>query len=457
MSDSNQTPPNSPDAELAVIGSALVYGDRATSQALGLRGDEFMIPNHRDAWQAIRAAERKPGGLVEPLVVGEELKAAGLAARFSPSWLEWAVAASGKACLPEQVPHFAAIVRETSAARRLILLCREVESRAYNGTPWAELLESARAGVGELETAGADSSTVHVYEPMRDLATEIDQAQQGIRPEIISTSIATLDDVLDGFEPGQLILVAARPGKGKTALACNMAAANALRGIPCLVFSLEMRLRKIARRLLIWHTKLAGKVLASPNIEQWHTVQEAVGDFEKSRLWLNDRTMRLGQIVSEACRWHARHVRGKSKRAIVFVDYAQLIRGASAKGKNREQEVAEISGTMKGLAMHLGVPVVLLAQLNREVDKRGGAPVLSDLRESGALEQDADIVLFPHRDLPADDQSKRNEPGPAQIIVAKNRDGRIGAAQVDWIPELMTFHATTAPDQAEPRDWRDGQ
>ena len=447
-------PPHFPEAERAVIGSALLYADRALANTAGLRHDEFMLTNHRDAWEAIRAAERKPGGIVDVISVGAEVKAFGTEPRFERGWGPWAVDTAKAACLPEQVSHFAGMVREAAAARKLIALCAELQARAYTGTPWPELLDQARAGIGELETAGADSLTRHIYEPMKEFVYELDQQQQGIKPEIISTSIATLDGVLDGFEGGQLIVVAARPGKGKTALACNMAAANALRCIPCLIFSLEMRMRKLARRMLIWATKITGRDMAGADKATWKKIQAAAGDFENSTLWLNDRTMRLGQIVAEACRWHARHVRGKSKRAIVFVDYAQLIRGASVKGAHREQEVAAISAAMKGLAMHLDIPVVLLAQLNRECEKRGGVPLLSDLRESGAIEQDADIVLFPHREIPAENQAMRNEAGPAEIIVAKNRDGRIGSAAVQWIPELMTFHAATDPGVADPQDWK---
>lgn len=450
----DRTPPNNTDAEQTVIGSALVYGERSLANALGLRSDEFFLPAHRDAWDAIRAVERKPSGLVEPLAVGEELKASGLHARYSPSWLEWAVSTSSKACLPEQVPHFAGIVRETSASRKLIEICTEVIARAYANEPWADLLEVARSGIGDLETAGADTQMVHVYEPMREFAVELEKRQDGAKPELVTTAISTLDDVIDGLEPGQLVIVAARPGHGKTALACNIAAANGLRGIPCAVFSLEMRMRKLARRMLIWHTRLSGQRLAEADLQTWNKIQNSVGDFDGATLWLCDSTRKLGQIVSEACRWHARYVAGKHKRAAIMVDYAQLVRVVGQKGRNREQEVAEIAGQMKGLAMHLGVPVILLAQLNRACETRGGPPMLSDLRESGSLEQDADIVLFPWRDLPAGDQTQRNEPGPAQIIVAKNRDGRIGSAPVEWIPELMTFRAAMeAADQSERKDW----
>jgi len=202
--------------------------------------------------------------------------------------------------------------------------------------------------------------------------------------------------------------------------------------------------------VLIWSTKMPGARMWRPDIEGWHKILKASGEFEHSTFWLNDRATKLEQIVSEARRWHAKNVRGrKDRRGLVFVDYAQMITVQATKGYSREQEVARISKTMKGLAAYLDVPVVLLAQLNREVERRGGAPVLADLRESGAIEQDADIVLFPYRAINAEKPEEKNLPGPAEIIVAKNRDGKIGAASVTWTPELMTFRCQT--EQEPPR------
>jgi replicative DNA helicase len=446
-----QVPPHNADAEIAIIGSALLYADRSLANALGIRSDEFYLPAHRDAWQAIRAAEAKTSGLVDIVSVGAEVRAAGNDARFEPGWSTWACQAATKACLPEQVAQYATMVREASAARKLILLCTELISRAYSGEAWEELLASARVGVGELEGAGGATSTIHVREAISECLDEMDRRAAGEAIETISTGIATLDDVLDGLQPGQLIVVAARPGMGKTAMACNVAAVNALRGIPCLMFSLEMAARELAIRLLVWGTKRPAKDVRHPDMAFARKVQEQGAAFCESAFWLNDRATKLEAIVSEARRWHAKNVRGKKGgKGIVFVDYAQLVTVQSQRGSNREQEVARISKTMKGLARYLEVPVFLLAQLNREVEKRGGMPILSDLRESGAIEQDADIVIFPHRDIDPADQKARNERGPAQLIVAKHRNGRIGGAEVDWIPELMTFQATTATDYSGP-------
>jgi len=298
-----------------------------------------------------------------------------------------------------------------------------------------------------------------VSEAIAECTIEIEDWQRGVRPEVVTTAIASLDEILGEIEGGELVLVAARPGKGKTSLGLNIVAANSLRSVPCLMFSLEMKARKLARRLLIWATKTAGsKFRGDVPIDVWKKITKAAGEFEQAKLWINASVNGLGQIVSESRSWHARRVRpNKSKRGIIVVDYAQLVRTVRAKGGNREQEVAQISGTMKALAMSLDVPIFLLSQLSRESERRGGPPMLMDLRESGSLEQDADRILFPHDDLDPEDKSKWNESRAAKIIVGKNRDGAIGAADVQWVPELMTFLSMTneqdSPDTQ--RNWKE--
>jgi replicative DNA helicase len=447
---SAKTPPSNAEAELTVIGSVLAYGERSLTASAGLRCDEFYIPAHRDAWTSIVAANAKPSGLVDPISVGAEVNAAGTEARFHGGWHEWAMATAVKACLPEQVSHYAAMVRETAATRKLIELCMEVINRAYSGAPFQELLDQSRGGVADLENIGSKSGTIHVSEAITECTNEIEDWQRGIRPEMVTTAIASLDEILGEIEGGELVLVAARPGKGKTSLGLNIVAANSLRAVPCLMFSLEMKARKLARRLLIWATKTAGsKFRGDVPMDVWKKITKAAGEFEQAKLWINASVNGLGQIVSEARSWHARRVRpNKSKRGIIVVDYAQLVRTVRAKGGNREQEVAQISGTMKALAMSLDVPIFLLSQLSRESERRGGPPMLMDLRESGSLEQDADRILFPHDEMDPEDRSKWNERRAAKIIVGKNRDGAIGAADVEWVPELMTFLSQT--DQQEP-------
>jgi replicative DNA helicase len=211
-----------------------------------------------------------------------------------------------------------------------------------------------------------------------------------------------------------------------------------------------MQAVELAERLIIWHTKTPAASLANADLDAHRAVLAASGAFQRSTFWLNDRVTKLETIVGESRRWHARHVKNrKDQRGLIVVDYAQLVTVPRERGSNREQEVARISKTLKGLAKFLSVPVFLLAQLNREVEKRGGKPMMSDLRESGAIEQDADVILFTHREISQEDQASRNDPGPAELIVAKHRGGPIGIAHVEWVPELMTFHAKTSQWQGD--------
>jgi replicative DNA helicase len=452
ISSPDRIPPHSRDAEEIVIGCALVYGERAMANALGLRSDEFFAPYHRDAWDAIAAAAAKPSGLMDPVTCEAEVRVLGTSQHFPDGWVTWALGVSTRACIPEQVEHFATIVREAAAARRLIELCAEVINRAYAATPWPDLLTAARTGIADLENVGVKMGTVHVSEAIAEYVEDEDRRARGEQPETITTSIASLDEILGEIEGGELVLIAGRPGKGKTSLALNIIAANALRMVPGLMFSLEMRARKLARRLLIWQARVSGNQLRGTiDLAAWKKITAAAGDFADAPLWINAKINQLQQIVAESRSWYARRVQTQArKRGMIVVDYAQLVRVTRARGGNREQEVAQISGAMKSLAMELGIPVFLLCQLSREIEKRGGPPMLSDLRESGSLEQDADRVLFPHDNLKPEDLAGRNQRRPGQIIIGKNRDGAIGAAEVTLVPELMAFLSATEESDARP-------
>lgn len=445
-------PPHNAEAEAAIVGSALVYGTRAIDCLGSLRVDDLFIPEHRAAWEAITAAAGAKGGHVDVLSVEVEIKRLGAQERFPGGWLTWAMAAAQKASVLETLGHLATMVRETAAARRLIERCAEWQARAYSGSVrWEELLTDARNGVADLELCGGESATVHIYDAIKGVTDEIQRGMDGgEKPLTISTGIPTLDYILDDLEGGQVVVIAARPGCGKTALACNIAEHTGMIGIPSIYFSLEMATRRIARRILASNSKTSTKKLRGDvDYEAWKKIIAAAGRFERSNLFINDAASSLQAITGETRRFHARRVRGsKDKRCCVFIDYAQLAKVLRHKGGNREQEVAEISRGVKELSRDTFSVVFLLAQLSREAERRGGPPILADLRESGSLEQDADVILFPHREVNTEDMGQKNERGPMEIIVAKHRDGEVGSAAVEFVPEWTKFVCRT--DAAEP-------
>ena len=445
----NREPPHNLEAERAVIGCGLVYGDPAITESEALRPDEFFMPQHREAWKAITEAVSK-GAPTDPINVGMGIKAAGMAAHFSPSWHEWAMVCAGEAVIPQQVSHYAKIVREKAASRRLIETCTNAIALAYGDQPWEQQIRALREGSAELENLATDCNTVHVSAAIREAADDVERQQRGEGAPRVYFGISTLDRVMDGAEPGDLVIVAARPGIGKSAFVGNVAAFCGMHNVPTAFFSVEMLLKRLGRRWLSGDANINSNKLKSGNIDvaEWGRITASAGRFDSSLLWVNDRATRLGQITGEASRWHARHVSprfaksGKQddKRAVVVLDYAQRVKVGREKGDTREMEVAKIPTEMKGLAKDLDCVVILVAMLGREVEKRGGDPVLSDLRESGAFEQEADIVLL----LAHGDEGDR-------IIVAKNREGQTGAAKCRWEKEITTWHsATEMEDDGQP-------
>lgn len=455
--NTDRLPPHNAEAEAALIGSALVYGNRALDFVGALREDDFFIPEHRAAWEAIRAAGATKGGQVDVLSVEVEVKRLGFAGRFPGGWLTWGSAAGGKAGVIETLENLATMVRETSAARRLIERCAEWQARAYSGAVrWEELLTDARNGVADLELCGGESATVHIYDAIKEVTDEIQKGMEGgEKPLTITTGLPTLDYIVDDLEGGQVVVIAARPGCGKTALACNISEHTGMLQIPSLYFSLEMAKKRIARRILASDSKTSTKKLRGDvDYETWQKITAAAGRFANSKLYINDAASSLSEIVGESRRFYARRVRGsKDPRCCIFIDYAQLIETIRQKGGNREQEVASISRGVKKLSRDTYSVVFLLAQLSRKSEERGGVPLLSDLRESGSLEQDSDVVLFPHREINPEEMGKKNERGPMEIIVAKHRDGEIGSAAVDFVPEWTKFVCRTDGGYEPPPNW----
>ena len=455
----DRTPPNDIAAELSVIGAALVASDKVLANVSDLRADDFFQPENREAWAAVLAvAERRMP--VDVLSVGDELKARGMVGRFPGGWHEWASKAASAIPTVENVSHYAEIVRDKATLRRMIELCASVASRCYSCQPVDDVLAEAREGVATLEVQGKSGGPVKIGTALQDAVATIESRALATKPHFVKTGISTVDNYIGGLAPGDMVVVAGRPGHGKTAFADGVALWNACAGVPSLFFSLEMSLQQLIERVLSIKSRTPaaslrtgkgadGKPLTK---EDYDVIGMAANRLLDVPLWVDERPLTLGRIVGEARRWHAREVRGKGHAfGLVAVDYLQLVGLETEKrDQSREQQVARISKTMKWLAKSIACPVMVLAQLNREVEKRGGKPVQADLRESGSLEQDADMIFFPWRDIPADNQDARNQDGPAEIIVAKNRSGKIGSLSAWWKAEVMEFVGAERNDEPPP-------
>jgi replicative DNA helicase len=470
MNDNDRTPPHDAGAELAVIGCALLE-PRSMVEIGDLGENDFFSPECCEAWRAIRMLS-EAGKPVDILTVGEELRSSGMDHRFDGGWSTWAVATSAQTPTIENVAYYARIIRSKATLRRTIALCFETMNRCFSGATADEVVASARDGIAELESmcvedAGPMSIAKILPGAIDAIAKRCDPSS---KPMLIPTGIASYDARLGGFGEEEMIIIAGRPGKGKTSYGNGVARSSVRAAFPTLVFSLEMSTQLEAERFLSIETGIPATHLRSGRddsgkplgLKEYQAIVAAAGRLESQELYIDSRPLTLGQIISAARKWNAKYARGKGVMGFVVIDYIQLI-SLETKGResSREQQVARISKSLKWLAKDLHCPVAVLCQLNREIEKRGGKPQLSDLRESGSIEQDADIVIFPWQ-LRGEEDLDPNGDCEAEIIVGKNRTGPVGAYPAMWRAKTMQYVSKETHQQDDGRgaghgNWQDGR
>ncbi len=439
-------------AERAVLGCVLMDNGVLANVAEIVGPDDFFVPAHADIFRAFIALDTR-SEKIDPLTVAEQLKTDGkLASAGGPGYL---------AQLDQAVPfaqnavEYAKIIKNQSTRRLLAGAGREILDLASQETgDVAELLDEAERKVFNI----AQKRRTGDLRPMSDLMDEalalLDKMKQsggGITG--VPSGFVDLDNQLTGFHGGELIVLAARPGIGKTSLAMNFALhAAGKENLAVAVFSLEMPSVQLITRLLATHAKVDMKKLRggrlSPADEE--RISESANELFKCKFYVDDS----GGLSSFDLRAKARRLHQKEgKLGLIVIDYLQLMH-QKGKVESRQLEVAEISRALKQLAKELDVPIIALSQLNRKVEERkGGKPMLSDLRESGAIEQDADVVMFIHRE----DESEEGAPPPEQrstvipveLIVAKQRNGPIGSVDLVFLAEFTRFESRV-------RDWQPG-
>ena len=454
-------PPHSPEAERAVIGLALIAARECLAKLAEVQVDDFFLPEHRTIWEAIRKVEKDSGpDAVDPITVWDATQALGHSARVaggSAGLMGFATAAPP----PGQIEHHAKIVREKALLRKAIEFATDIQAAAYGGEGAKAILARIWSGAGKLETMGLLEEPVHIRDALGPATEVIEHRQRTGNRADIKTHISTFDQRLGGFSRDQLIVVASGPGEGKSAWAGGVARNVAVKSeIPVLIVSQEMGRQELVERTIAGQSTTALDMI---NMGQdWKAFHRAAGILEKAPLWFEDRPMTIEQIVGTAHRWHARNVAKPgvdNPLAMIVVDYIQIIQVA-AKTERREREVGLISRSLKMLAKQLHCPVIAISSLNREGRKNATVPTLADLRESGAIEYDADMVLFLHRPQAGEDPDARNQSGPADLICAKNRGGRVGLVPLHWQAEWTTFTADAGqePDDRPPitrRDWNE--
>lgn len=416
--DTTLLPPHSIEAEQSVIGAILLTGGTALDRIEG----EIAEPDfYRQEHQQIYAAARKLSGgncAVDVITIAEELEASGNLERIGglPYLSSMAQNVPGAA----NIRFYAKIVRERALQRRLLALAVEIQADCIlPGAEVAGIIGKADAAMVQLLDTGTDE-LVTLDDAMAEAIEDIDDRATGCRPSGLLTGIPDLDAITGGLEPGQLVIVAARPSVGKTALALNMANHITRQGNTVVFFSLEMQRRELTQRLLALRTGVSVAAMRTGQLEgkQWNRISACRAASAEQRLFLIDRPA-IGVAHVRAV---ARKIRRQHGLKVIVVDYLGLMRG---EGQNRTQEIGSLSRGLKALAKELNVPIIALAQLNRATETRQDKrPQLSDLRDSGEIEQDADIVAMLHRE-------ELGNPAPAwrglaELIIRKNRNGPLG-------------------------------
>jgi replicative DNA helicase len=443
-------PPHNEEAEASVLGSILL-----TEQALdgillevGLRADDFYRPRNQLIFRAmIRLKEKAEPEAVDALTVSEDLRRAGE--------LDKAGGAGYIHSLPTLVPavgavlDYARIVKENALLRSLLSATRDIQDEvlAHRGEP-RELIERAEAVLFRI---GHDGGTAEMKSIEAVLHEEIDKLEELSRKDIGLTGapsgFADLDSLTGGFQAGNLIVVAARPSMGKSSIATNVAENAAIgHGVPVALFSLEMSEAELAHRFIASQARVSSDELRKGRVrgDRWPKVLNAVEKLASAPIYLDDSSdIGVLEMRAKARRLHARHGLG-----LIVVDYLQLVR-PDTRADSRVEQVGQISRGLKILARELDIPVIAVSQLSRAVESRNPPiPMLSDLRESGQLEQDADVVMFIYRDEYYNAESERL--GEADLIVAKHRNGPIGQITLTFLPKYPKFANLYRERGAEP-------
>lgn len=353
----------------------------------------------------------------------------------------------------ENIAHHANIVRDKAVVRRLIMRCHEIAAKGYGDYgDVAEFVDDAEKQIFDVSKQTSASPYEHIKEVIIRTFEQVQEAAK--RKEKITglpTGFKKLDKMMAGMKPGELIIIAGRPGMGKTALALNIAVnACVARDVPVCLFNLEMAKEELARRLLCSEARVDGGRLRTGSLtrEDWTRLTSAAGTLANMKLFIDDTPA----LTIMEMRGKARRLKSEHGLGLIILDYLQLMRSGT-KVESREKEVSEISRSMKALAKELGIPVVALSQLNRGVETRAGKdkrPQLSDLRESGAIEQDADVILFVFREEFYD----RDNPelrGMAELIIGKQRAGPVGTVKCRFFHEYTRFESL-ADDYADGGD-----
>lgn len=445
---SEQALPQNIDAEQSVLGSLFIDQQALYKVIRFLKPDDFYLEGHRLIFNAFLKLD-ETGAPADLVTITDIVRQQGNLEKVGGA--TYIASLAGMAATSVNIEHHARIVEEKSLLRSLISMATRIAGRGYEGEDDAErLIDEAESMLLQLSTRRSTSG----FSPINRVLVEIfrlieERYRNKGKINGVLTGFADLDKLCCGLQPGDLIIVAGRPAMGKTSFGLTVAHQAALQnGVPTGIFSLEMSKSQLVQRVLCAEAMVDMQKIRSGNLNEtdWNKLAEAAAKLTTIPLYIDDSA----GISVRQLRAKARRLKAEKGLGLIVIDYLQLMQGSS-RSENRQQEIAEISRSLKGLAKDLSVPVIALAQLSRSVEQRDKKrPIMSDLRESGSLEQDADVVMFIYREEYYKPDTEKK--GIAEIIMAKQRNGPTGTVELAFLKEYTRFMNLAADDRGSKGD-----
>ena len=426
--------PHSPEAEQAVLGSMLIDADCIKDVMDKLQPQDFYLQQNREIFETIYSMfiYSRP---IDGVTVAREMEKNGVYRDDTRAYLLQLMEVTPTSA---NVMEYADIIRDKALLRAMAKAAGDISAMVQEGVGTAgDLLTAAEQKIYAIRQGRGSQEMASVGAVLNDVMEQLAKLTAGSEPPGLSTGLSAVDRKINGLNKSDLLLLAARPGMGKTSMALNVALSAAKSsGKTVAIFSLEMSKEQLVTRLLANEGLIENTRLSTGNLREsdWEKIAQAASVLNQTNIRIDDNPMLTVADMNAKCR-------RLENLGLVVIDYLQLMTSAGGKGysgENRQQAVADISRMLKIMAKELQVPVLCLSQLSRANEKREDKrPMLSDLRESGAIEQDADIVMFLYRDdYYNEDSDKRNI---AECIVAKNRHGETGKVELRWMPDYTAF------------------
>lgn len=428
-------PPHNVEAEQAVLGCMLLDSDIIPAVTELIRSEDFYRDDHREICEAIidLAEMAKP---VDIITVSEQLQLRG--ALDNVGGLDYLTGIANGVPTTSNARHYARIVGEKSLLRKLIKAASDISAMSYEASEEAVyVLDKAEKSIFDILQKRNTQGFTHIKDVLLETFNRLEELYNS-KSFItgIPTGFTDLDEKTAGLQNSDLVLIAARPGMGKTAMALNIAQHAAVRKhVPVAIFNLEMSKDQLVNRMLCSEVMVDSHKMRTGKLEDndWNKIAQALAPLSEAPIYIDDTPGISVMDIRSKCR----RLKLEKNLGLVVIDYLQLMQGRG-RSENRQQEVSEISRSLKILAKELNVPVVTMSQLSRGPESRTDhRPMLSDLRESGAIEQDADIVMFLYRDdYYNPDTEKKNI---AEVIIAKHRNGSTGTIELGWFGQYTKF------------------